>query len=313
MNPNQLHVFAARSNPLGWEKPDLNWDKFAAHMLRSGVSLTVIECAYGEQAFRCNRLDGVRHIGVRARTRGWIKENLLNIGIRRCDEARYIAWVDADVMFRRPDWAQATLDALQHYDIVQPWSDCLDLGPGGDPMAWHKSFAAQYFQRKPVVATGHAMWRFDGGPYEYPHSGYAWAMRRDAYDRIGGLFDVGGMGSGDHHMALALVGAADASLPSGANAAYRAHVKRWEARALRHINRNLGVVDGTIEHLFHGRKQDRSYNGRWDMFLKHDFNPDEDLVMNSYGVFEFAPDKPELRHDFDLYLHSRNEDVNSLA
>ena len=32
-------------------------------------------------------------------------------------------------MFRRDDWAMATLHALQHYDVVQPWSDAYDLGP----------------------------------------------------------------------------------------------------------------------------------------------------------------------------------------
>jgi hypothetical protein len=53
--------------------------------------------------------------------------------------------------------------------------------------------------------------------------------------------------------------------------------------------------------------------GRWDMFLKHQFNPDEDLKRNSFDVFEFAMNKPELRHDFDLYLRSRIEDANTLA
>jgi hypothetical protein len=48
------------------------------------------------------------------------------------------------------------------------------------------------------------------------------------------------------------------------------------------------------------------------MFVKHDFDPQEDLKRNSHGVLEFASNKPELRHDFDLYLQSRNEDINSL-
>jgi len=48
------------------------------------------------------------------------------------------------------------------------------------------------------------------------------------------------------------------------------------------------------------------------MFIKHDFDPLEDLKRNGNGVLEFASNKPELRHDFDLYLQSRNEDINSL-
>jgi hypothetical protein len=311
LDASRLHVFTARSNPLGWAAPHRNWLRFARHMLDSGVQLTVIECAYGEEPFRCEA-DGAHHIGVRAKTRGWNKENLLNLGVQRTPEAQYIAWIDADVIFRRDDWAEATVKALQHYDIVQPWSDAYDLGPNDEHLAHHRSFCRQFFYREPLVPTGGNFWHGDGGPYTYPHSGYAWAITRDAFDRVGGLFELGGMGSGDHHMALALIGQADKSMPSGTTDAYRAEVKRWEARALRHVNGNIGFVPGTVEHLFHGRKGDRGYQSRWEMFVNHAFDPHEDLKRNSHGVLEFATNKPELRHDFDRYLHSRNEDVNAL-
>ena len=309
LDASRLHVFAARSNPLNWQAPHRNWLRFARHMLDSGVNLTVVECAFGEEDFTC-QMEGVNHIGVRAVTRGWTKENLLNIGIHRVPEAQYIAWIDADVIFRRPDWAEATVRALQHYDVVQPWRDAYDLGPHGDHIAHHRSFCHQHFHRKPVVPNGPKFWHSDGGPHQYPHSGYAWAMTRTAYDRVGGLFEYGGMGSGDHHMALGLVGHAAKSMPHDVHDAYRAEVMRWAERAERPINGNIGFVPGTIEHLFHGRKSDRGYQSRWEMFRKG-FHPHEDLKRNAYGVFEFAQNKPELRHAFDLYLHSRNEDLNS--
>jgi hypothetical protein len=309
LDGSMLHVFTARSNPLYWEAPHRNWERFAAHMLESGVRLTVIECAYGAEDFRC-AADGVNHIGVRAKTRGWNKENLLNLGIQRCPDAQYIAWIDADILFRRPDWATATVRALQHYDVIQPWSDAYDLGPNDEHLGHHRSFCRQWFHHHPVVPGGAGFWQGEGGPYVYPHSGYAWAMTREAYDRVGGLFELGGMGSGDHHMALALIGAGAASIPAGTTEAYRREVLRWQDRALRHINFNIGYVPGTIEHIFHGRKNDRGYQSRWEMFVRHAFDPHEDLKRNSFGVLEFATNKPALRHDFDLYLRSRNEDTN---
>jgi len=310
MKAEQLHVFTARSNPLRFRAPHANYLRFARHMVDSGVHLTVVECAYGEEDFACS-VDGVTHIGVRATTRGWCKENLLNLGIWRTPDAKYIAWIDADVIFRRPDWAEATVCALQHYSVVQPWSDAYDLGPNGEHIAHHRSFCRQFFHREPLVPAGSGFWQADGGPYTYPHTGYAWAMTRDAYERVGGLFEFGGMGSSDHHMALALVGKADFSMPIGTSASYRAEVKRWERRAAQHINLNVGYVPGTVEHLFHGRKSDRGYQSRWDMFVAHAFDPHEDLKRNAHGVLEFATNKPELRHDFDLYLQSRNEDINT--
>jgi hypothetical protein len=311
LDPSQLHVFTARSNPLHWTATHRNWLRFAGSMLDAGVTLTVIECAFGEEDHQC-MMDGVRHIGVRAKTRVWNKENLLNIGVHRTPEARYVAWIDSDVIFRRPDWPMATLQALQHYDVIQPWSDAYDLGPHDEHIAHHRSFCRQYFHRQPMVATHRPYWHGDGGRHVYPHSGYAWAMTRQAFDWLGGLFELGGMGSGDHHMSLALIGEADSSVPKGVSEAYHREVKRWEGRAVRHINYNIGYVRGTLEHMFHGRKPDRGYQSRWQMFVKNGFDPLEDLKRNSHGVLEFAANKPELRHDFDLYLQSRNEDINSL-
>jgi hypothetical protein len=311
LDPSQLHVFTARSNPLHWTATHRNWLQFARAMLDAGVTLTVVECGFGEEDHQC-AMDGVRHIPVRAKTRVWNKENLLNIGVHRTPEAQYIAWVDADIIFRRADWPMATLLALQHYDVVQPWSDAYDLGPHDEHIAHHRSFCRQYFHRHPMVPRSQPYGHGDGGSYAYPHSGYAWAMTRQAFDWVGGLFELGGMGSGDHHMSLSLIGEGNRSVPGGVAESYRREVKRWEGRALRHINRNIGYVPGTVEHLFHGRKTDRGYQSRWDMFIKHDFDPLEDLKRNAHGVLEFASNKPELRHDFDLYLQSRNEDINSL-
>ena len=69
-----LHVFAARSNPLHDRTPHQNRERFAEHMLDAGVTLTVIECAFGDED-HVRDLDGVRHIPVRAKIRLWTKEN----------------------------------------------------------------------------------------------------------------------------------------------------------------------------------------------------------------------------------------------
>ena len=101
---------------------------------------------------------------------------------------------------------------------------------------------------KPVVASGPKFWAFNGGPYAYPHSGYAWAWQRQLLDRVGGLFEYGGMGSGDHHMALGMVGKVDASLPGGVTPGYRNAVTGWANLASNAINGKLGFAYGTIEH-----------------------------------------------------------------
>jgi hypothetical protein len=243
----------------------------------------------------------------------WNKENLINIGFSRLqDDWKYVAWIDADVNFRREHWASETVHALQHYDIIQPWADCYDLGPHGEHLQHHRGFCRQFFDGHPVAADRWKFWTFNGGPYCYPHSGYAWAARRQTIEWLGGLIDIGALGAGDHHMALALVGKAQYSVPKGISAAYLRHVMQWQGRAIHHVNYNVGYVPGTIEHNWHGRKTDRKYVDRWEILVKNDFNPDTDLKKNSYGVVELAGNKPNLTRDIDHYFRQRNEDANSI-
>ena len=321
MDPALLHVFTPRFNPLGFQQPHQNWERFAQHMLDSGVQLTVIECVSPGEAFHCtappmsdpSHAERFNHIGVYAKTRAWTKECLINIGVSRTPEAKFIAWIDADLMFRRADWASATVKALLHYEIVQPWKSCLDLGPNGEIIAVHTSFCHQMWQGQPLAPPDWKTpyWIGDGGLAIYPHSGFGWSTTRAVWDAIGGLFEYGAMGSADHHMAAGLAGLAHKTLPPGDTSAnYCAEVFRWERRALRAINGNVGFVDGVLEHAFHGAKRTRNYIGRWGMFLQYGFDPLEDLVKNSFGVWEFATNKPELRRAFDRYLHARNEDAN---
>jgi hypothetical protein len=101
------------------------------------------------------------------------------------------------------------------------------------------------------------------------------------------------MGSGDHHMALGMIGEFRSSLPGAVTVGYHNAVASWSARAVAELNGKLGFAHGTIEHPFHGRKGDRGYQSRWAMFLDHGFDPATDLKRNSYGVIEFAGNKPD--------------------
>ena len=314
MRADLLHVVTAIANPIRWASRIALYRAFERHMVQSGVRLTVVECAYGERPFELDGNPLVHHVGVRSKTMVWNKENLINLGIARLPEDwRYVAWIDADITFRRPQWAADTVHALQLYDVVQPWSDAYDLGPNDEHLQHHVGFCRQVHQGAPVVPGGNRFWKYNGGPYDYPHPGYAWAATRDVLNRLGGLIDFAGMGAGDHHMALSLVGAADRSIPGGASVPYKRRLFQWQDRARLHVNRNIGHVPGTIEHGWHGKKAQRKYLERWDMFLRHGFDPDTDLKPNTFGVIELACNKPELRRELDLYFRARDEDGNTLG
>ena len=303
MRADLLHVVTAVANPLRWQSRVRLYRDFERHMLASGVDLTVVECAYGDRRHMLAGTPGVRHVGVRAKTMIWTKENLLNIGIARLpDSAKYVAWIDADLRFRRAAWASETVHALQLYDVVQPWSDCYDLGPNDEHVQAHRGFCRQWRDGRPI-----------GSPYAtFAHPGYAWAATRQALEWVGGLIETAALGAGDHHMALALIGRVEDSIPGTLGDAYRRPLLAWQARAGRHIAGNIGAVDGTIEHAWHGAKARRRYIERWDVLARHDFDPEQDLRRNTWGVLELAGNKPALRRDVDAYFRQRDEDANSL-
>jgi hypothetical protein len=236
MRAELLHVVTARFNPLRYQAPERHYRDWAQHMLDSGVKLTVCELQYGDRPFVC-QLPHVHHVGVRADSWVWSKENLLNLAIHRLPDAKYICWEDADVFHRDPNWASETVHALQHYRVVQPWSQCIDLGPDGQIMSVHRAFADCWMKGSPVKKDRPQWWKWEGGPYDFAHPGFSWAAQRELLNVTGGLFEQGGMGSGDNHMALGMVGHAEWSIIQDCGAAYAGHILRWQGRAKPFVNR----------------------------------------------------------------------------
>jgi hypothetical protein len=313
MHSELLHVIAVYSNPIRWTNRSQCHALFEKHMLASGVRLTMVECAFGERPFELPDDPEINRIRVRTNSMVWHKENLINIGISRLPhDWEYVACLDADIFFRNRHWAAETVHALQHYQVVQPWADAYDLGPDGEHLDVHRSFLRQWFNGVPIVPKAPRWWRFQGGPYDYAHPGYAWAYRREALDRLGGLFELCALGEGDNVMARALIGACESGIPKGMSASYVQALKLWQERALQHVHFRLGYVKGTIEHRWHGPKDRRGYVSRWGIALKHGFDPVTDLKKNVHGVLELAGNKPMLQHDIDGYFRSRFEDSNSL-
>jgi hypothetical protein len=310
-----LYVATCCANPLLWASREALARAAITDWLKEpNVVVYLAECAYGSRGYELADMAGARvvHIPLRATSMAWSKENLLNIAIAHMPQAaQKIATLDADVTFRQAGWATRVVQALDLYPVIQPWSHAIDLGPQDQVMQTFRSFAKAWLSGQPVAGEFHSR-TLNGGPYLYPHPGYAWAWTRTMLDRTGGLFEDGGMGSGDHHMALGMIGQAQASLPPEATQGYKNVVMAWASRAAAVINGKLGYIGDTIEHPFHGRKGDRGYQSRWTMFLDNGFDPGADLKRNTWRVIEFAGNKPDLERDFDNYLRARAEDVNSL-
>ena len=128
-------------------------------------------------------------------------------------------------------------------------------------------------------------------------------------NQLGGLIDIGILGSGDSHMAKALIGKAETSMAPGMNAEYKRQVLQWQARATAHIMQNVGYVDGLLLHHWHGAKEDRQYRTRWQILVDNDFNPFYDVKRDTQGLWQLSGNKPQLRDEIRDYFDQRNEDA----
>lgn len=318
--PSKLHVVAPITNSCRYSSRYHLFEKFEKMVLDAGAQLWVVEAAFGNRPHVITCPDNPRHIQLRTWSEVWHKENLINIGFSRLpSDWEYVAWIDPDISFTRPDWVNETLNQLQHFDIVQMFTNTHDMGPDFTLIKNHTGFISRY--RSGGFDTlgqpgGMTMTTYGGGskkmaprpqPY-YAHPGYAWAARRKAINDLGGLIDWAILGSADWHMAYALIGRVATTLNPAWAKSFRDAVLEWEQRAEKYIRRNVGCVPGAILHHWHGRKKDRKYNERYRILVDNQFDPLLDLKKDSQGLWQLTERSFKLRDQIRDYFRSRNED-----
>jgi hypothetical protein len=320
--PDRLHVLTMLENPLRWRARYRNYWMFQRHIETSGAILYTCEIAFGGREFEITEPGNSRHLQLRASSELWRKENALNLLAQRLPaEAKYVAWIDADVQFARPGWAQETLHLLQHYDVIQRFSHTQNIGPSYEPLTDRGSFMWNYVENRPaphyedfgkprMSAAGAGSGGYGSGKWN--HTGFAWACRKSAWDNLGGLVDWAILGSADYHMAAALAGNVGMSLNHYFPRKYREMCEQWQERAVRHVLRNpsggAGYMPGLILHHFHGSTQNRAYNQRWKLLQRTGFDPDLDLKRDWQGLWQLTDRNRELRDGLRAYARLRDED-----
>jgi hypothetical protein len=313
--PDRLYVVTMLENPLRWRSRYWNYWMFERECEAAGAILYTAEVALGERAFEVTEAGNPRHLQLRTESEIWHKENALNLLIQRLpSDAKYVAWIDADIRFNRPDWAQETLQQLQHYDVLQMFSHAQDVGPNYEPLATTPGFLFKWVTDRPSPHESDFMQSKKAYGYysvksgQFWHPGFAWAAKKSALERVGMLVDHAVLGSGDWHMASALVGQVQRSLYTGYSPAYIRLCREWQDRAEKFIRRNVGYVPGLVNHLFHGAKRDRAYDQRWKFLAKSGYDPQLDLKRDWQGLYQLTDRSITLRDGIRQYARMRNED-----
>ena len=297
---SKLNVIAVISNVYCFKKRWLLMCDFIRRMeFENNVRLFIVELAYYDQPFMITSSDNKNHLQLRTNSVLWHKENLINIGVKKLlpDDWKAFAWIDADVEFDNNDWALDTLKVLNGCrDIVQIFSHCLDMDANEQVMSVFNSFAFQYEKRLPYSYSNCNYW----------HPGFAWACTREAYERMGGLFEIAILGSGDHIMSSCLINKGLENISKDFSPAYKQIITDYQNKVKR---MRLGYIPGIIRHFFHGSKKNRKYIERNTILFKYNYDPVLHISRDSNGLLICSDDFCKGFQDEILgYFLQRNED-----
>ncbi len=309
-----LYVITPIFNPRNFQSRIKLYHQFARYMEQCGVVLITVEVAYKNRPFEVTKSYNPYNVQLRSPAELWHKERAINLGIEHLKtihpEATKVAWIDADVHFSNPDWVKDTLMALDHYSVIQMFSQATNLGPKHEILDKFESAFSYWRTRKPATNKGDIPLKELGGG----HPGLAWAATIETLDNLGGLIDRCVHGSGDSHMANALRGDVHTYYLDQGNApeGFNKMLDEWQLLCDKHVKRNVGVIPGVCNHYWHGAYASRGYNTRWDLICHHGFDPYTDIIVEGNGLYNFAGNKPDFEQDLRLSMIGRDDDANGI-
>jgi hypothetical protein len=297
----KLHVIAVISNPCLFARRYILMKEFINRIEQeeTNVELYIVELAYGNQEFIITEKSNKKHLQLRTECPIWHKENMINLGVKKLlpKTWRAFAWIDADIEFENATWALDTLKILNGCkDIVQIFSHAVDMSRNKHTMSVFNSAGYQKTKGLPLSYISPNLW----------HPGFAWAITRKAYEKIGGLYEDAILGSGDNIMMLSLIGLSKYSINDKSTVGYKESVLDYEKKAK---TLRFGYVPGVIRHYFHGSKKNRKYQERWFILVNNEYDPNIHVKKDKYGVIVPTEHFPlQLKSDIMEYFRERNED-----
>ncbi len=298
---NKLRIIVVISNPCLFARRYILFKEFLnrLELEESNVIIYAVEMCYGNQQFLVTDSKNPRHLQLRTRVPVWHKENMVNLAVQKLlpKEWKAFAWIDADIEFESTTWATDTLKILNgSRDIVQLFSHACDMNREGQTMNVFNSAGYQFTKGLPFNSRQPNLW----------HPGFAWAITRKAYERIGGLYEKGILGSGDNIMMLSLIGKGIKSINMESSEGYVNSILEYEKK-IKMLR--FGYVPGVIRHHYHGSKINRRYHERWAILSSNGYNPDIHITKDKNGILIPTTEFPEkMKREIYEYFLERKED-----
>jgi hypothetical protein len=286
-------------NPAHYQSRLENYKTFRKKL---GLPLLTIEFSYDGE-FQLNSSNADILIQVAGGDILWQKERLLNLAIKKIPKTiDNVAWLDCDIFFEDSNWSENAIRALKEANIVQLFSQAIHLKPRaeiGIPENIHEIWQGLVFN---------AMTTKKNLDYKALAPGLAWAGKKELLDEFG-LYDAMIIGGGDSALTYAIYGEYElCKIHHQMNNMQYQHYLNWAIPFDKAINKKINYVDGKIYHMWHGRLKNRQYFNRYKSLLDLEFNPFDDIKLNTDNLWEIRKDSQDLKNYLLEYFKARKED-----
>ena len=234
------------------------------------VQICVIELLYSTQKNFLKVSNTKFHLQIQYKHDLYLfnKENLINVGVNKLlpSNWKWMAWVDADIEFKDEFWVEKTIKLFKsgNYDVLQLFSICRYLSKHNTPQEYfHSSISLLY---NPCLLKNK----------KYRHPGFAWACSREAYEKMGGLFEYAIIGGGDFIMEACFTNRFQLiEKKFRENPDFLNYIHLFYQKVK---NFSCNFLNILIEHHYHGERKNRMYVNRNEIILKNKFSPEKDMI-----------------------------------
>jgi hypothetical protein len=245
----------------------------------------------------------------------WQKERLLNIALESIPSTcEYLAWLDSDIIFSDPNWHERAIVLLEKYDFIQLFNKLNYLTKLAS-----ESFSFDQLKLQPYHASNISILEaLEPNPNLYltkefndasafmgnGNPGMAFAAKFEVI-KAHQFYDKNIVGGGDTILIASILNKlADIFTCRPFSPMHRSDIQNYGDKVSKEKYKATYLHE-TIYHLWHGELLKRQYASRYNILIKHNYDPTDHITYRPNMPLSWKNAPEGLKQDLYQYMYSR--------